>query len=93
MSTLGTAAFWISTLERAFKTFAQALAAAFGAVGLGIMDAPWQGALSLGGMAALLSVLSSVVSAPIGPDGSPSLVGEPPAVDGDPPAPYVFDDE
>jgi len=66
--------FWISTLERAVKTFAQAVAALLMAGGFGLIDAPWLDALSAGGMAALLSVLTSVGSATWGPQkGTPSL--------------------
>jgi hypothetical protein len=66
--------FWVATLERAVKTFAQAVAAMLMAGGFGLIDAPWLDALSAGGMAAVLSVLTSVGSATWGPNkGTPSL--------------------
>ena len=70
--------FWIQTLERAVKTFAQALAAVLVAGGAGLLSADWRNALSVAGMAALVSVLTSVASVRIGPAGSPSVVGEGP---------------
>lgn len=61
--------------ERAAKTFAQALLAAFG-VGAttDIVSMPWLSALSIAGGAAVLSVISSVASAPWGAEDTPSLV-------------------
>jgi len=70
-----TKAYARSTLERALKTFAQALLATLTASGTGLLDSDWVGALSLAGMATVLSVLTSVGSAGIGGDG-PSLAGE-----------------
>ncbi|MDI1465534.1 holin [Catellatospora sp. KI3] len=73
--------FWIGTMERAIKTFVQALIAAFGvgsfsgAVGVDVTAIEWRGALSLAVSAALLSVLMSIGSGPIGAANSPSLVG------------------
>jgi hypothetical protein len=72
--------FWIATAERAIKTFVQALIAAFGvgqvsgAVGVDVAAIDWRGALSLAFSAALLSVLMSVGSGPIGAANSPSLL-------------------
>ncbi|WP_212826059.1 holin [Catellatospora sp. TT07R-123] len=72
--------FWIGTMERAIKTFVQALIAAFGvgsvsgAIGADVTAIEWRGALSLAVSAALLSVLMSVGSGPIGAPNSPSLV-------------------
>jgi hypothetical protein len=77
------AQFWKDTAERAVKTFAQALAAVFGAEGLGLLNAPWGTALSTAGMAAVLSVLTSVASASAGTPGTASLVSVP---DRQPPA-------
>jgi len=71
--------FWLSALERAIKTFAQsAIALLGGDTILGLFDVDWPNALQVAGLAALISVFTSIVSAPMGPDGSPSLVGEPP---------------
>lgn len=68
--------FWIASAERAIKTFVQALLATFGSAQLGILDLPWESAISLAATAALLSVLTSVASANFGPSKGPSLVGE-----------------
>ena len=69
-----TKAFALATLERAVKTFAQSLIGAL-AVASGLTDAPWQAALSAAGLATLVSVLTSVVSAGVGSNG-PSLGAE-----------------
>lgn len=70
-----TKAFWLATLERAVKTFAQALAAVLVASGTGVLDTPWTSAFSVAGMAAVLSLLTSVGSAQFGNNG-PSLSTE-----------------
>ena len=66
--------FWQATLERAVKSFAQSLVAALGAGSAAGWDVPWWSYLSVAAMTALLSVLTSLSSMPIGPAGSPSLV-------------------
>lgn len=53
--------FWLGVLERAFKTFAQSLIAAFG-VGLTLLNADWVGILAVAGTATLLSVLTSIAT-------------------------------
>lgn len=70
-----TKAFWRAAAERSIKTFAQTAAALLVAAGTGLLDSDWQSTASVAGMAALLSVLTSVGSAGIGPDG-PSLASE-----------------
>ena len=75
MITMWTASFWRASGERAVKTFAQAWAAVLIANGTGLLDTEWTSGLSVAGMAALLSVLTSVGSAGVGPVG-PSLVNE-----------------
>lgn len=77
-----TAAFWLAAGERAVKTFAQTLVVLF-AAGTTVLTLDWVQALSLAGTAALVSVLTSLVSLKFGPEGSPSLVTDPNAV------PYV----
>ena len=67
-------AFWRATVERAVKSFAQSLVAILGAAQVGLLDANWLSALSIAGMALLLSVLSSIGSAGIGESQDPSLV-------------------
>jgi hypothetical protein len=70
-----TYSFWLSTLERSVKTFAQAALAVLGAGGAGLFDAPWTTALSTAVMAAILSVLTSMTSAPVGLPHDPSVLG------------------
>lgn len=69
-----TGKFLTAALERAVKTFAQTLAAALAVGGLDLLSVPWGAALSTAGLAALLSLLTSVVSAPAAGDG-PALFG------------------
>jgi hypothetical protein len=70
------AQFFRALAERAFKTFAQTLAATLVAGGADLFSVGWKQALSLAGMATLLSALSSIGSSAIGDPSSPSLVGE-----------------
>lgn len=69
-----TARFWKGALERAIKTFAQAEIALMSGDGLGLLDVDWGTAASVGGLAALLSLLTSVVSLGVGPENSASMV-------------------
>lgn len=62
------------TLERAIKTFAQTLVAILGAGAVDLLSVPWASALSAAGLAAVLSVLTSVASSPWGDAETPSLV-------------------
>lgn len=73
------AKFWVSAAERALKTAAQVLASLLvvGDAMIGLLDVNWPGALSAAGTALVFSLLTSIASAPLGPDNSPSLVGEP----------------
>lgn len=64
-----------AVLERAVKTFAQTLAALLLADGTGLLDTAWTSVLSVAGMAAVLSVLTSIASAGASGDG-PSLASE-----------------
>lgn len=67
--------FWKATAERAAKTMAQALLVIYGG-GVGLLDVQWGPAL-LGVLAmTLASVATSIVSAGVGPTGSPSLVAD-----------------
>lgn len=72
---LTTLVFWESALERAVKTFAQTLAALIGAGAISVVSIPWQDNLGISATAALLSVLTSIASAQVGPSG-PSLTVE-----------------
>jgi hypothetical protein len=62
------------TVERATKVFAESLAALLLASNAGLLDAPWVASLSAAGMTALLSLLASIASRPVGQPDSPSLV-------------------
>jgi hypothetical protein len=83
--------FWMQTAERALKTLAQVLVVvllakltASGGVDIAAIDWPTAFGLAIG--AAVLSVVTSVASDPIGKPG-PSLVNAPPARPPEPPAP------
>ena len=67
-----TKAFLLATLERAIKTFAQALGAILVGTAAGIIGTDWLGAINLAAMAAVLSILTSVASGRTGEPG-PSL--------------------
>ena len=72
-----------ATAERAAKTWAQTLVALLIADGTDLLGTAWADRLSVAGMAAVLSILSSIASAPFGQTG-PSAINEaivPPAVD------------
>lgn len=69
-----TVTFWKQTTERAIKTFAQSALALVGVTGMGVLDVPWGAVASVSGLAALLSLLTSIVSAGVGDSSSPSLV-------------------
>lgn len=71
MWTLG---FWKQTAERAIKTAAQA-ALAFFIVGSTVFEEiDWSAVAGGTAIAAIASVLTSLASAPFGPEDSPSLV-------------------
>lgn len=69
-----TLVFFKSLLERAIKTFAQALLAVMGVGVTNVLSVPWTAALLTAGTAALISVLTSIGSAPWGDKATPSLV-------------------
>jgi hypothetical protein len=74
--TVWTAKFWKQTVERAIKTAAQA-ALAFFVVGSTVFDQiDWAAVAGGTAIAAIASVLTSLASAPFGPEDSPSLVGD-----------------
>jgi hypothetical protein len=68
-----TADFWRDTLVRAVKTFAQTLAALLAADGTDLLSTDWGSRLSVAGMAALVSALTTIASSAA--TGSPA-VGE-----------------
>lgn len=57
-----TMAFVKAAGERAVKTFAQAEAALLVADGTGVLDTDWTSSLSAAGMAAVISILTSIAS-------------------------------
>lgn len=71
------AQFWKQAGERAVKTAIQVFIAVLSVGNVGILNAPWTTALSTAAMAALLSVLTSLVSEPVGQRRTPSVIGEP----------------
>lgn len=66
--------FAFDTAERAAKTFAQVLVGFFTA-GVTVADLDWKQALTVAVTAAVVSVLTSVGSLPVGENGNASLVG------------------
>ena len=77
-----TLGFWKGSAERAAKTAAQAALAFFVIGETGVADVDW---LTVGGVAvvaAIASVLTSLASAPFGPENTPSLVWDGDIVDG-----------
>ncbi|MER7280433.1 holin [Dactylosporangium sp. NPDC000244] len=73
--------FWKAAAERAAKTFAQAALALLVGDGIGVLDIDWGKVGSVGLLAAVASLLTSLVSAPFGPVGSPSVVEDEKATD------------
>jgi hypothetical protein len=72
--------FWLGLIERAAKSTAQCLIGLWlGDTAFDLIQVDWRHALGLAAGAAVLSVLTSIVSAPVGVRGSPSLVDDTPA--------------
>ena len=67
---------WLrDAIERALKSAAQAIVLALGASqGFNLFSADWQNVAGIAAGAAILSVLTSVISAPLGAKGSASLL-------------------
>lgn len=55
--------FWVGVFERAVKTFCQSALAYLGANAIGLLHADWLGVLDVAGLATVLSVLTSLVTA------------------------------
>jgi len=72
------ALFWRDAAERAIATAAQSAVALLSVDGLGLVEVDWTTTASVSGLAALVSVLKSVVASRSG-DGSASLVSASPA--------------
>lgn len=68
-----TLTFWKDAAERALRTAAQTAAAVWTATGTGLVEADWVGGLSLAGMAALASLLTSLGGEVVVPTGTASL--------------------
>lgn len=70
-----TAAFWTGTIDRAVKSFAQALLLLWGASeGFNVLQIDVGPAFGVAAGAAVLSLLTSIVSAPAGDKGSTSFL-------------------
>ena len=67
-----TKTFWLAAIERAIKTLAQTAAALLTGSATGLLEVDWLQLTSVAGMAALVSLLTSIASAAT-TDGSPSL--------------------
>lgn len=68
-----TGKFWSDAFERAVKTFAQSLVAVL-ALSVSLIDVSWGAAVGTAGLAAVVSLLTSVGSAGVGSSESASLV-------------------
>ena len=68
--------FWVASTERAVKTAAQTFLALAGATAFNVLTADWQTLFGVSAGAAVLSYATSLVSAQVMKDGSPSLVPE-----------------
>lgn len=75
MSALLASAFWAAAAERAIKTFAQTAVALLGSDAVGLFDVNWASVASASGMAAVVSILTSIASSGVGNVG-PSLTSE-----------------
>ena len=67
--------FWTAALERAVKTLAQTAVALVSVAGLGFLDVDWAQIGSIAGLAAVVSILTSIASDGVGGSG-PSLANE-----------------
>lgn len=66
--------FWKETAERALRTLSQVLLSMIIVGETGFLDVDWLQALSVAGLAALASVLMSIVATGIGDHGTASLI-------------------
>ncbi|OBB15510.1 hypothetical protein A5731_00285 [Mycolicibacterium conceptionense] len=65
--------FWKDTAERALKSFAQGVILALGGGAVNVLTIDWLTLAGAGGGAALLSVLTSIVSAGVANKGTASM--------------------
>jgi len=68
--------FWRSSAERALRTLAQVLLSMIVVGETGFLDVDWIQAASVAGLAAVASVLMSIVATGVGDKGTASLVRE-----------------
>lgn len=71
---------WGDILARAIRTAAQTALASVGTNAILITDIPWPAVLTASGLAAVTSVVTSLIALPIGPasvKGTPEIVGHP----------------
>jgi hypothetical protein len=66
---MSTSTFWRDSVERAVTTFCQSLVAVLGAGSVGRLNVAWVTSLSTAGLAAPLSLSTSLGSAPLGKRG------------------------
>jgi hypothetical protein len=71
-----TLTFWKAAVERSVKTFAQSAAALLVANATGLLDVDYAAVASVAGLAALVSVLTSIGSDAITGGTGPSLTSE-----------------
>ncbi|HET6636440.1 MAG TPA: holin, partial [Streptomyces sp.] len=62
MAGMTSGAFWTATGERIVRTFAQTELGLLSGDGLGVLDVDWAQCLSVGGLAALLALLTAVAT-------------------------------
>lgn len=73
MNTIWSLTFWKDTAERALKSFAQGVILALGGGAVNVLTIDWLTLAGAGGGAALLSVLTSTVSAGVANKGTASM--------------------
>lgn len=66
--------FWKETAERAIRTLSQVLLSMIVVGETGFLDVDWLQALSVAGLAAVASILMSIVATGIGDHGTASLI-------------------
>lgn len=76
-----TAVFWKGAAERAIKTLAQTMLALWfvGDRMMNVYEVDWMTSLGVGAGALVGSLLTSLISAGMGPEGTPSLVEDRPS--------------
>ena len=67
--------FVLDAAERAVKTAAQVAVALIGTGLVGIIDVDWQNVASVSAVAAVVSLLTSIASNPVGDRGTAAVVG------------------